>query len=74
VVSRSHSPCRENGVDREAGGPKTRDIPLAAAHHLERDIMEDVEVARESGRVVGRMEQDTTGEMALLRTVDRENG
>jgi hypothetical protein len=40
--------------NREAGAAKTRDIPRACAHHLERDIVDDVEPLRSFSGSAGR--------------------
>jgi hypothetical protein len=46
---------------------------LAGAHDLCRHVVDDVEITREAGRIVRRVQQAAAGEMALLGAVGGED-
>jgi hypothetical protein len=63
-----------NGLDGEAGGPEARDVPFARPDDLGRQVLEDVEIARVTRRIVGRVQQHPAGEVALLGSIGRQHG
>src|SRR2546423_1647539 len=61
------------GFDLEAGVSQGFNVSITGASHLLGQFVENVKIVREAGGIIGRVQDDATGEVTFLGPVAGQN-